>query len=56
MAHTKKKCRLYIMLFFVVLITCLVGSLCYDFRYLDFGYLIVVVVGFIRFLNVRERN
>lgn len=56
MARTKAKCRHYIMIFFVVLITYLAGSLYYEFEYLDLGYLIAVIVGFVRFLNVRERN
>jgi hypothetical protein len=54
MARPKAKCRQYIMLFFAVLITYLVGSLYYEFRFLDLGYLIVVIVGFVRFLKVKE--
>lgn len=56
MTRPKTKYRHYIMTFFVVLITYLVGILYYDFKYLDFGYLLVVVVGFIRFLSIKERN
>jgi hypothetical protein len=56
MTRSKAKCRRYITFFFIMLIACLIGSLYYQFHYLDFAYLIVVVVGFIRFLNVREKN
>ena len=50
------KCRRYIIIFFIILITCLIGNLYYEFKYLDLAYLLVVVVGFIRFLNVKERS
>jgi hypothetical protein len=56
MTHTKAKCKQCIMIFFILLIAYLIGSLYNEFRYLDLGYLIVVVVGFVRFLNVKERN
>jgi hypothetical protein len=50
------KCRLYIALFLILLIVCLAGNLYYEFKYIDFAYLIAVVVVFIRFLNVKENG
>lgn len=56
MARSKTKCWIYLNMFFVILIMYLIGSLYCEFKYLDFGYLIVVMVGFVRFLNVKERS
>jgi hypothetical protein len=56
MTCPKTKCRRYIKIFFVVLIMFLIGNLYYEFKYLDFAYLIVVVVGFIRFLLIKEED
>ncbi len=50
------KCRLYIALFLILLIVCLAGNLYYEFKYIDFAYLIAVVVVFIRFLNAKENG
>lgn len=56
MTRTKAKYKHYLMLFFVVMITYLVSSLYHDFGFLDFGYLITVIVVFIRFLKEKEVN
>jgi|BioPla2DNA2_1021312.scaffolds.fasta_scaffold01828_17 hypothetical protein len=56
MISPKAKCRRYITIFFVVLITFLISNLYYEFKYLDFAYLVVIVVGFIRFLGVKENE
>jgi hypothetical protein len=56
MTCPKTKCRRYIKLFFIVLIALLIGNLCYKFKYLDFAYLVVVVVGFVRFLLIKEED
>lgn len=56
MARSKTNCKNYIKGFFLVVIAYLIGSLYYDFRYLDFGYLIVVTIGFIRFIKLKENN
>ncbi len=41
---------------FIILITYLIGSLCCDFKYIDLGYLIVIVLSFVRFVKVKEIN
>jgi len=56
MISPKTKCKRYITIFFIVLIAFLLGNLYYEFKYLDFVYLVVVVVGFVRFLRVKERD
>lgn len=52
MSRVKITFRHYVLLFLVVTIIYLVGSLYRSFEYLDFGYLIVIVIGLIRLLNV----
>jgi hypothetical protein len=54
MSRGKKKSRQYIALMFIAVITYLVGNLLYNFKYLDLGYLIIIIVGFIRFVKIKE--
>jgi hypothetical protein len=56
MDHAKKKSRQYIAVIFIVLILYLIGNLYYNFQYIDLGYLIVIVIGFIRFICIRETD
>ncbi|MDD2202801.1 MAG: hypothetical protein PHT75_00845 [Bacilli bacterium] len=56
MAPATNKHKYYLIVFFVLIIIYLVGSLYHEFHYLDFGYLLVVIVIFVRLLNEKERN
>lgn len=56
MVRPKTNCKNCIKIFFLIVIIYLTGSLYYEFRYLDFGYLVVVTIGFVRFMKVKEKN
>jgi|LSQX01.2.fsa_nt_gb hypothetical protein len=56
MTRTKTNSRLYINVFFSVIIVYLIVSLYQEFRCLDFGYLLVITVSFIRFFTVGRKE
>jgi hypothetical protein len=56
MTPTTKRHKYYLIAFFILLIMYLVGTLYKNFQYLDFGYLLVVIVIFVRFLYEKEEN
>lgn len=51
MAYSNMKYKHYLILLFVAVITFQLNSLHNKFNYLDLGYLIVVAITFVRFLN-----
>jgi hypothetical protein len=50
------KSRQYITLTFITLMLYAIISMWYSFKYIDLGYLILITIGFIRFLRVKEFN
>ncbi|MDD2489837.1 MAG: hypothetical protein PHY26_01080 [Bacilli bacterium] len=54
MKRNQKKSKQYIILVFIAVITYLVVCLFSSFRYVDLGYLVVIVVTFIRFLRIKD--
>ena len=56
MSRAKINFRHYVLLFLVATITYLISNLSHKFDYLDFGYLIVIIIVLIRFLYVWLRH
>lgn len=54
MKPNQKRSKQYISLIFVAVIIYLVVCLHSSFNYVDFGYLIVIIVSFIRFLRIKD--
>jgi len=56
MKTNQTKSKLYIILIFLAVIIYLIVRLWNSFKYIDLGYLLVLVVSLIRFLRVNDFN